>query len=637
MIKPFAVLSSLIILALALLSACTEQQATPLTLQTSPSPIATAGTSVGLSTATLAPVQPVTTPNIATAKLPPANPSPTPTVPQNTSAPTATALVAPTITPASDTASAQVTPGAPVPILPVKRTSGTLTIGLLSDDLKSLTFSPYQGELSEVTQHFQRLVWNARLLYRDPVQLTWRNLAARTLPTVSADGRRFTFVLRDELVWSDGSPITVADYLYAFNIARRPETRYPRAADLNHLTIETNQLDPKQIIFQFDDRYATALEIINLLEPLPSLIWSKYSPDKNPELTQPSVTSGPYLPDTGRLNFKAVPKYVLGQPNFERLNLKTYKYMADLKDAFRSGQLNWTFSAFTVSDQAQLNSISGLKPYRWLPVNADRLYLGYNLNNPVLQSKVVRHNLNRLLDVRSLIFSLEQGHASDGPGFLPAGNEYASKLSSGPLFNPRQAREDLKTANYNQSDQSDLLTDPAGKVIAPLNLIYSNDLPQAVSIGVYVQQQYRQLGLRVVSEPLDPTAFQKRRTAGKFDLEIGKIALPEAFDPDDYKAQYVTGGPLNFYNYSNPQVDNLFGAALRLDPEQRSLRHQFYDRLQLLLQDDAPVFSLYTLQAYTVMNQSVDPGGAGALDLAHWLLTWDAFPAYLNWYLKDAS
>jgi hypothetical protein len=36
------------------------------------------------------------------------------------------------------------------------------------------------------------------------------------------------------------------------------------------------------------------------------------------------------------------------------------------------------------------------------------------------------------------------------------------------------------------------------------------------------------------------------------------------------------------------------------------------------------------------MTNNVDPGGAGIINLPRWQLAWDAYPAYLNWYLKDA-
>ena len=164
----------------------------------------------------------------------------------------------------------------------MRRPGGTFKVGLLDASLKTQLYSPYLPDLSEVSSHLQRLVWGGRLLYLDPVRTEWRNLAAVSLPSVDLDGRRYTFLLSDNLTWSDGRPIVPADYLYAFNNARLPENRFPRAADLSHLTLDTDPQNPRGLIFTFDDRYATALEIISLIEPLPARVWSRY-PFANPD------------------------------------------------------------------------------------------------------------------------------------------------------------------------------------------------------------------------------------------------------------------------------------------------------------------------------------------------------------------
>ena len=359
------------------------------------------------------------------------------------------------------------------------------------------------------------------------------------------------------------------------------------------------------------------------------------TPTQNPEITRPTVTSGLFRLDPTGLTFLPSTSYFLGQPNFDRVTLKSFKYRSELNDALKTGLINWSFEPFSGSDQVLFKGVNNLSVYSWLPQGADRRYIGYNLTNSFLQQREVRQNLNRLLDTRSLIVTVEKGLATPQTTFLPTNNEYALRIAQPPPFNPRQARDELKKLGYVQRDQDDLLVDPTGKLVPPLDLIYPNDVLEAQSIGVYLTQQYRQLGLQVTAEWLDPAVYLKRRAVGQYDLEIGLIHLPQAADPDDYKAQFITKGSANFSGYSNSQVDSLFADGLHADPTQKSLRQPTYDRLQRLLQDDSPVFFLYTLQAYTVMSSPLDPSGGGAINLNGWqMLTWDAFPAYLNWYFR---
>lgn len=650
MLKRLHLLISLSLLVTLLLAACAEATPTPATGQTSPttaavstapsqgpanqsvpvptnSPVATStvpptATQTAEATVTSAPATPT-----ATLSLPTATPSPNPTTPT------------PTLNPGTPTPA--VTPSAQVPLLPVRRTGGTLTIGALDSDLKARNYSPYASDLNEVSLHLQRLVWNARLLYRDPVRLDWKPLAAAALPVVDNGGQRFTFTLRDNLNWSDGTPITSSDYIFAFNSALRPENHFPHLAELQRITTISGP-DLQTLVFTFNDNYATALQTIGLIEPLPSKIWSRYqfaTADRNPEITRPSVVSGPFQPDAANLSFSLVPNYSLSRPNLDRITIKPVSNQGELYDSLRTGVINWTFNRLPSDLLGRFRTLNQLNIYRWTPQDSGRRYIGYNLNNannPFLQSKAVRQALDHTLDVRSLIAAVESGLATEQPGFLPVSNDYALKGPIPPRFSVRTARDALIAAGYTQRDQDDMLADRLGKAIPALELIYPDGSTEAEAIAVYLRQQYQQLGLMVNLNKLDSATYQKRRASGQYDLDIGLVYLPGASDPDDFRAQFVSKGSLNFTGYSNAQVDSLFADGLKLSPDSNpSQRRQIYEKLQQIVADDSPVFFLYTLQAYTVMTNNVDPGGAGIINLPRWQLAWDAYPAYLNWYLKD--
>ncbi len=647
----------ILLILLVLLTACADVTPTPVAPNVTPTPpLATATlltTSPALSptattAATLSPTLPANTPTISiepppTVALPTpvpatATPSLPPIPPTATATPViaATATAQPTTNPVTPTPA--ITPGNQVPVLPVRRTGGTLTVGVLDSDFKNRNFSPYTPDLSDISLHLQRLVWNARLLYRDPVRLDWKPLAALGMPQLDNEGRKFTFTLREDLRWSDGSSITSADYIFAFNNALLPENKFPRMTELRRINVTGPDL--RTLVFTFDDRYATALQTLSLIEPLPAKVWSRYpfaAPDRNPEIIRPTVVSGPYRPDQSGLSFSPVLGFTAGRPNLDRINLKLLANMDELYDSLRTGVINWTFHALPGGWLNQFRENNSVSVYRWTPLDSGRRYIGYNLDNSFLQSKAVRQALNRVLDVRSLIAAVENGLASEQIGFLPVSNEYALKGANPGRFSVRATRDGLATLGYSQREPGDKLNDPFGRPVLSLELIYPDRSPEAEAIAVYLRQQYQQLGLNVNLNKLDSATYQKRRSEGQYDLEIGLSLQSGAADADDFKSQLVSRGGQNFGGYSNPQVDSLFAEGLRLASDSDAFRRrQVYERLQQLVVDDAPYFFLYTLQAYTVMSNNVDPGGAGMLNLPRWMLAWDAFPAYLNWYSKDA-
>ncbi|HEX2910282.1 MAG TPA: ABC transporter substrate-binding protein [Chloroflexia bacterium] len=629
-------LSCIILLGLSLLGACADSSTpTPVLpgLTPKPSVTATATSTITVASTEVPATQSPTATSIVTA-------TPAVTVGLNSVAPLTTAPIptaTATPTPVAGPPTPSITPSTFVPLQPVRRTGGTLTVGALAEDIAKINYSPYSPDLSDTSRHFQRLVWNARLLYQDPVKLDWRPLAAQNLPVVDNDGKRYTFALRDDLKWSDGSLITSADYIYAFTNAL--QSRFPRANDLQHIkTLEGPDLHT--LVFTFDDVYATAYETINLLEPLPVKVWSRYSfdsPDKNPEITRPTITSGPFMLASTGLNFQSNPSFYLGRPNFNAITVKTFKSASELQDNLKAGLLGWVYYNLPNNLYPQLGNITALNLYRWYPADSARRYIGYNLKTAFLQNKAVRQALNHSLDVRSMIATVENGLAQEQQTFLPPVNEYALRGPLTPMFSILQAHDLLKTAGFTQEDTDNNLVDATGKPVPVLEVIYPDGIPELNTSAIYLQQQYQQLGLRVHLNNLDEATYQKRRSTGQYDIDIATVQITGAFDPDDYKAQFITKGTLNFSGYSNPDVDNLFNQGLHLSVDQKTQRRVIYDQLQRTIADDAPAFFLYTLQAYTAMSSQIDPSSGGIINLPRWQLAWDAFPAYLNWYFRDAA
>jgi peptide/nickel transport system substrate-binding protein len=94
---------------------------------------------------------------------------------------------------------------------------GTIVTGTLSDPR---TFQPVlQSEQNEVTDMMQF----ATLLTQGPDSDEWLPQAAESF-TISDDGRVFDVVLRQGMLWSDGSPITVQDFFSAYLLMTDPDT-----------------------------------------------------------------------------------------------------------------------------------------------------------------------------------------------------------------------------------------------------------------------------------------------------------------------------------------------------------------------------------------------------------------------------
>src|SRR5919206_4815481 len=92
---------------------------------------------------------------------------------------------------------------APSPVVTPWQTDTTLITNIGSEpdtiDPQKVSFT---NEMSVVGMLYEPLLtWDASTLTLVPA-------AARSLPQISADGRTYTYTLRDGLVYSDGAPLT---------------------------------------------------------------------------------------------------------------------------------------------------------------------------------------------------------------------------------------------------------------------------------------------------------------------------------------------------------------------------------------------------------------------------------------------
>src|SRR5216683_7014573 len=147
-------------------------------------------------------------------------PGPPPTIPPTT--------VAPAITREPTSAPTVAAPPPPTSTPAAKPGLIEATLGNLSK-----TLHPYPDSASYTQPWIDAaaLIWGGAdgggaLLAFDWDTLDYRPAMAAQMPRVSSDGKTFTFTLRGDLTWSDGSPLTADDFQFAYEQADREDNHY---------------------------------------------------------------------------------------------------------------------------------------------------------------------------------------------------------------------------------------------------------------------------------------------------------------------------------------------------------------------------------------------------------------------------
>src|SRR5258707_11882925 len=98
--------------------------------------------------------------------------------------------------------------------------------------------------------------------------ISYQPAMATYMPKVSQDGKTFTFTLRDDLKWSDASPVTVDDFQFAYDQASREDNRYVQLDILQDIaTFRTLDKRTLEIVLKDATPRDLALRIVNVVAP----------------------------------------------------------------------------------------------------------------------------------------------------------------------------------------------------------------------------------------------------------------------------------------------------------------------------------------------------------------------------------
>ncbi|MGI8856004.1 MAG: ABC transporter substrate-binding protein [Thermomicrobiales bacterium] len=478
---------------------------------------------------------------------------------------------------------------------------GTLTQTIIATDAKS--FHPYQTTDSASSGYQSYIYGGAGLTRYNPDTIDLEGFAAEKW-TLSDDKKTFTFTLRDGLQWSDGTPITTADYLWTYQQAIKPENKYPYVENLNKFaTYEAK--DARTLVITFKEASTVNLENSDITA-LPKHIWEKYDwndPTKNPEINAPTVGSGMWkLKEWKRddhATFVANDFYWEGRPNIDQTVIRVFGTQALAFQALKSGEVD--YSNFQPSDYAEAKKLGNVNVYEWYTARGTWGYMGFNLRRPALKDPLVRKALAYASDRKGIIDSVLFSLGRPTYGNLPQSSWAFNPSIEHYDFDPQKSADLLKQAGYTLNGKK-LMKD--GQQLS-LKLLYPTSSKPREGIATVTQQQLGDLGIAVDVQGLEFQAYSDtiQKDAGDWDLQLG--AWNSTINPYfGYQLWYESSIPkLNFGAYINKQVEDLYKQAYtEFDREKQKV---LYGQIQKILTDDEPYAFLYEALQFTGVNKRV--------------------------------
>jgi len=416
---------------------------------------------------------------------------------------------------------------------------------------------------------------------------------------VSPDGRTYTFELRPEAQWSNGDPVTAADFVYSIHRVLSPALASPKAARFFPLRnaeafFTGHEKDFSAVGVRARGELRLELTLEQPTADFPALVASgpwipvhratieKYGrvDQRGTDWTKPGhfVGNGPFLLDSWRPNEEIVVRRNPAWRNAAQVKLGAIRFVAfDHGDpeerAFRAGQLDVTL-AVPFSKLATYRT-DGTGRLHTTPLHETR-YLALNTRRAPLDREAVRRALGLAIDRTALVEKVLQGGQMPAYSFVPPGlGGYQPQWQV--EENAAEARRLLRQAGF-----------PDGHGFPRLEI---STWPVNTAQLEAIQQRWRdQLGIEVTIAPREARTHLAALRAGNYDIAF-VTAIPDYDGASDLFGELTSGNPGNYPHWSSVEFDRLVAEAGRSESAVQRLAG--YQRAEKLMLVEMPLIPLY--------------------------------------------
>lgn len=465
---------------------------------------------------------------------------------------------------------------------------------------------------------------------------------------VSEDGLTYTFSIRDDMVWNDGTPITVDDVIYTWDAIASGEVETPLVFVLD--AIESfEKVDDTHFAVTFYEANCDALNDVAVVEPYPSHIAPENFadlPDQDFALN-PTVSSGVF--DFGEMrpgesiSLTANQEFVdaeLGYVNPEAYIAVTVPDLTVMVERFLAGELNVIDGPQEASraDIYAAEDAGEVTVYTYPGGSWD--YLGFNLADPTVQTdgldadgnlldqgvhplfgntftgRDVRYALNLALNVDEIIEGATFGEGTRMPAHLISTSWAYNDELDFVDYDPDMAAQILDEAGWVNSDPND----PSSIRVCEgcgtaedgtefrFSLATNEENARRTAIITIAQDQWAQIGVVAEIETIEFFTLLDIIDSQEWDAYVlgWRNGYPDR--PDSTQLFTPAGDSLggsNSGSYSNPEFTELNSQAKALPGCNQDERIELYKQMQEIIQYDTPYIFLFSRNGFYAVRNDV--------------------------------
>ncbi len=433
-------------------------------------------------------------------------------------------------------------------------------------------------------------LWYLQQYYSGLMRFTAENTVEPDLADrveVSADGLTWTYYLKPNLVFSDGTPITAEDWVWSLK----------RAADPNNgiwwFTFDALKdvtADAEKVVFTLKEPY-TAFEFT------PALFNAVVMPKAKVEaaggwekfMEQP-IGAGPFiLKEWKRGEYMDLVK----NPNYwDAANITMDEIMIKTIVDDNARILALQAGEVDAINYPPFNRVTDLKADPNLQIltypSTYTSYITLNNREAPLNDVRVRQALAYAIDRQALIDTINFGVGSPAKGFRAPGTQYYNDQLAGWPLDVEKAKALLAEAGY------------ANGFDLTMEIVTGREMHQQVA--TLVKDMWAKIGVNLTIVPLESGLYNDNYYNNKFQVHINGWTddIPDISQGVSYAMVYKTSESFHS-GFQSDEVDKLAADALKLPngPE----RETIYKQLQQIFNDNVPFIPMYH-EPYLVIARS---------------------------------
>lgn len=475
------------------------------------------------------------------------------------------------------------------------------------------------------------------LLDIDRVTYELKPTLAKSLPEISDDHLSYTFELKENITFSDGTPLTGEDVIFTLKTVKNPFTdaqatrnyfedvKSAELVDGNKYKVRFNMSKPYfRAIYALGDLDITPKHILDVSGMNDKFSWTdfetaqksfdskkfpemqKYADFLNSEIVSRDpkyvVGSGPYLLEkwiTGQSitlnrnenywNKKLLPNYP------QKLIFKTIKDQNAALVAAKNKETDYMEVIQPIDFVENIKNPEQFSLKKALVTEPTYNYIAWNNLSPIFSDKKVRWAMAYAIDRKAIIDKIVYGMGTLTQSHIFTKSKYYDADLPEIPYDIDKAKQLLAEAGWKDTDGDGILDKVIDGKKTDFRFTFTNNTnPKRKKVILILIEQLKQLGIEAGIQEYEWSVFLEKVKKHDFDANFSGWQLSAT--PDDpfqiWHSSQATGEGSNHISYNNPESDKLLEAN-RMEFDE-SKRAEILRQWQKIIYDDQPVTFLWS-------------------------------------------